>query len=111
MRHLREERPELESYFKAIVTADKISKSKPDPEGYLLGAEMLCIPPERCIVFEDSKQGMKAGRSAGAYVVGLTTTLTEPAIAPYCDMTTGTLADISLRMITNIINIQNNRHP
>lgn len=107
MRHLREERPELESYFKDIVTADKISRSKPDPEGYLLGARMLGIEPKRCMVFEDSRQGVIAGRSAGAYVVGLTTTLPESAIVEFCDKVIGTLADINLKMIKNVISMQN----
>lgn len=106
MRHLREERPELESYFKDIVTADKISRSKPDPEGYLLGSKILGLPPENCIVFEDSAQGVKAGQRAGAYVVGLTTTLPESAIAEFSNKVIATLADVNLKMIENIIYMQ-----
>lgn len=105
MHHLREERPELESYFKYIVTADKITHSKPDPEGYLLGASMLGVRPERCVVFEDSQQGMKAGRRAGAYVVGLTTTLPATVIETVCDLMVHDLSEVNVKMITDIINM------
>lgn len=96
MRHLREELPELESNFADIVTANRISRSKPDPEGYLLGASILKARPARCVVFEDSVQGVRAGDAAGAYVVGLTTTLPEDALRPYCDRIVSTLADVDL---------------
>lgn len=96
MRHLREELPELESYFADIVTADRITHSKPDPEGYLLGARLLNAEPKRCVVFEDSAQGVRAGHAAGAYVVGLTTTLDAATLKPYCNRIVPTLADVSL---------------
>ncbi|MDE7181002.1 MAG: HAD family hydrolase [Muribaculaceae bacterium] len=86
MRHLREELPELVGYFTDIVTADRISKSKPDPEGYLLGARILGAKPVRCAVFEDSRQGVTAGRAAGAFVVGLTTTLPENSLRDMADI-------------------------
>ncbi len=105
MRHLREEQPELEGFFADIVTADRISRSKPDPEGYLLGASLLGVAPERCVVFEDSAQGVRAGHAAGAYVTGLTTTLPKEQLEPYCDLITGTLADVDLdRLITILEN-------
>lgn len=96
MRHLREEQPKLEGYFKDIITADRISRSKPDPEGYLLGASVLGVNPANCVVFEDSLQGVKAGKAAGALVVGLTTTLPKERIENYCDFTVGSLAEIDM---------------
>lgn len=96
MRHLHDERPELAGYFECLITADMISRSKPDPEGYLLGAQKIGIPAERCIVFEDSLQGVKAGRAAGAYVVGLCTTLPAEQLSPYCDQIVRDLSEIKL---------------
>ncbi len=93
MARLREEIPDLEGMFTDIVTADRISRSKPDPEGYLLGAELCGASPERCFVFEDSRQGVMAGRNAGAFVVGLTTTLPEIMISEFCDITIGNLSE------------------
>lgn len=103
MRHLREEQPDLEDYFKDIITADRISHSKPDPEGYLAAASALGVPAANCVVFEDSAQGVKAGKAAGAFVVGLTTTLPKEQIENYCDMIVGSLAEIDIDKLTKIL--------
>ncbi len=51
-----------------------VTKSKPDPEGYLIGAKAIGRDPQNCFVFEDSIQGLQAGMASGATVVGLVTT-------------------------------------
>jgi mannitol-1-/sugar-/sorbitol-6-phosphatase len=61
-----------------LVTADRLSRGKPDPEGYLLAARELGVAPANCVVFEDAPAGVQAGRAAGMHVVGITTTH-EPA--------------------------------
>ena len=66
----------IKKYFKKIVNSGDVSKGKPDPEIFLKAAEALHIPPENCIVFEDSIAGVRAGKSAGMKVVALTTTHT-----------------------------------
>ena len=53
------------------VTAENVSASKPDPEGFLRGAELLEVAPADCIVFEDSGAGIQAGLAAGMRVVGV----------------------------------------
>ncbi len=55
----------------ARVTADDVIKGKPDPEPFLVGARLLGIDPERCVVFEDSPSGGEAGKAAGAVVVAV----------------------------------------
>jgi sugar-phosphatase len=57
-----------------LVTADRLSRGKPDPEGYLLAARELGVDPADCVVFEDAPAGVQAGRAAGCHVVGITTT-------------------------------------
>ena len=96
MRHLDEELPGIREYFQYIVTADMISKSKPDPEGYLKGASLIAKDIRRCVVFEDSLQGVKAGRSSGAYVVGVIGTLPRHVLEPYCDRLVNSLDEIDL---------------
>ena len=96
MRHLDEELPGIREYFQYIVTADMISKSKPDPEGYLKGASLIAKDIRRCVVFEDSLQGVKAGRSSGAYVVGVIGTLPRHVLEPYCDLLVHSLEEINL---------------
>ncbi|MFF3762686.1 HAD-IA family hydrolase [Streptomyces sp. NPDC001922] len=53
------------------VTAERVGRSKPDPEGYLKAAAELGFAPEDCVVFEDSAVGIAAGRAAGMRVVGV----------------------------------------
>jgi sugar-phosphatase len=53
------------------VTAELVSASKPDPEGFLKGAAELGFDPADCIVFEDSGAGIAAGRAAGMRVLGV----------------------------------------
>jgi HAD superfamily hydrolase (TIGR01509 family) len=65
----------LENYFPVVVTADHITKGKPDPMCYLLAAQQLRSAPEECVVFEDSLAGITAGKNAGMKVVGVATTL------------------------------------
>jgi HAD superfamily hydrolase (TIGR01509 family) len=60
--------------FSSIVTAEDTRVGKPDPEGFLLGAQRLGLPAERCVVFEDAPAGILAGLAAGMRVVALTTT-------------------------------------
>lgn len=57
-----------------LVSADDIVHGKPDPEGFLMAASALGVAPEECLVFEDTPAGLLAGASAGAAVIGLTTT-------------------------------------
>ncbi len=99
MAHLREEIPELEGLFTKIVTANLITKSKPDPEGYLLGAKLVEANPANCVVFEDSMQGVKAGRNSGALVIGVAGTLQAETIEPYCDTVINTLENIDYKSI------------
>ena len=78
--------PELLEIVDAILTSEHFSKSKPDPECFLKGMEVLGGKPEETVVFEDSFHGLKAGRASGSRVVGLATTNKREAIAPLCDI-------------------------
>jgi sugar-phosphatase len=53
------------------ITAESVSASKPDPEGFLKGAAELGVEPAECVVFEDSAAGIAAGLAAGMRVVGI----------------------------------------
>ncbi|MCZ7648808.1 MAG: HAD family phosphatase [Planctomycetota bacterium] len=70
--------PDLERHFGAVVTGDRVTNLKPDPEPYLKAAAGLGVPPERCIVFEDSPAGVKSARAAGCRVVAIPNEYLEP---------------------------------
>jgi sugar-phosphatase len=57
-----------------LVPAEDVANGKPAPDGYLRAAALLGVAPERCVVIEDTPAGAEAGRSAGAFVIGLQTT-------------------------------------
>lgn len=85
--------PTLATGMDTVVIADDVTRSKPDPQGYLLAAQRLSVPPEFCVVFEDSLQGLEAGRRSGALVVGLTTTNPFEKVAPLSDITIASIAE------------------
>ncbi len=82
-----------ESAFDAVVTAEHVTRTKPDPETFLVAAGMLGLPPARCLVVEDARNGVMAGRAAGCAVLGITssqpaeTLLGEGALAVAADFT------------------------
>ncbi|MER6471715.1 HAD family hydrolase [Streptomyces collinus] len=59
---------------KILVSADDVTRGKPDPEPYLLAARQLGVDPAHCVVFEDAPAGLRAGRAAGMTTVALATT-------------------------------------
>ena len=87
-------RPELREMVNVVITGSMVSRSKPDPEGYLKGAELIGAPVEECCVFEDSLQGLQAGRSSGATVVGIATTNSREKVAPLADITVDRFVEI-----------------
>ena len=75
MENLYLQNPDFRNKFKAVITSDLVTHSKPHPEPYLLGAEAIGVDPKDCFVFEDSLSGIESGKAAGANVIGLATTL------------------------------------
>jgi beta-phosphoglucomutase len=61
----------LTLYFDAIVDGNKVSKAKPDPEVFLLGARELQVQPSECVVFEDAQAGIDAAKAANMKVIGI----------------------------------------
>lgn len=55
----------ISKYFDALVSADNVSASKPDPETWQRCAEQLGVAPNNCLVFEDSPKGVDAALRAG----------------------------------------------
>lgn len=87
MEKLFNRQPELRGAVTRIVTADMVTRSKPDPQGYIIGAELIGVPIEECFVFEDSINGLKAARASGATVVGLSTTNPRETVGAMSDIT------------------------
>ena len=78
--------PEIKNLVTAVLTAEDARRSKPAPDCYLAAAERLGADISNCIVFEDSPNGLAAGRASGAFVIGVSTSLASAEIEPLCDM-------------------------
>ncbi len=74
---------EIRSLFGAIVGAEDVLKSKPNPEVFLKGAELLGVEPESCVVFEDVPKGAEAALNAGMKAVIVTTTHSKEEFASF----------------------------
>lgn len=66
----------------SILTAEDVTKHKPDPQVYLKSAEILGVPPANCLVFEDSHSGITAGQAAGMEVIAVLSTHTKDELPP-----------------------------
>jgi beta-phosphoglucomutase len=64
----------IRHYFKAIVSADDVKLSKPNPETFLNAAALLQMNPTDCLVFEDTPKGAETALNAGMKCIVLTTT-------------------------------------
>ncbi len=64
----------LADRFAAVVTIEDVERGKPDPEIYMKASARLGLPPAECAAIEDSPTGVASARSAGCYVVAVTTT-------------------------------------
>lgn len=74
-------RVHLEDRFAHIVTAEDVTRPKPDPEGYLLTAQLIGVAPHRCIAIEDSVTGSRAAVAAGMHTICVGHTTPREALA------------------------------
>lgn len=86
----------------AIVSADDVTRGKPDPQVFSLACERFGLPPERCLVIEDAPSGVAAANAAGAKSVAIL--MHHPATAfEDADLVVDRLADLSVHTLTAMI--------
>ncbi len=96
MENVYQRLPVFQSYFDRILTSEDFTKSKPDPQCYLLGARLFGAEPSECAGFEDSINGLKAVRAAGLYCVGLATTNPREVVEPMSDLVVDDFTQLSV---------------
>jgi HAD superfamily hydrolase (TIGR01509 family) len=86
----------------AIVSSDEVSHGKPAPDVYLLAASRLGVDPARCLVIEDSVNGVRAGRAAGMTTVLIPNASVPPAAGAReaADFVLASLADLDPDAVT-----------
>ena len=67
----------IDHEFRITISADDVTKGKPNPEPYLITAQKLDLQPQECVVIEDSRSGVLSAKAAGCYCIGVTTTHTK----------------------------------
>lgn len=97
--------PEVTTMVDRILTSEYFSKSKPDPDCYLLGMKIFDTKPENTVVFEDSISGLKSGMASGATVIGLTTTYSLSEISPLCHVTIKDFKGLNFKGLSDIFNL------
>ncbi|MDY6801087.1 MAG: beta-phosphoglucomutase [Bacteroidota bacterium] len=91
------ERIGMKDFFDVVVDGTKITRSKPDPEVFLKGAQELNIPPEQCLVFEDAESGIEAAKNAGMKTIGVG----KPENLPKADKVIPGFKNINISIIEN----------
>jgi HAD superfamily hydrolase (TIGR01509 family) len=92
------ERLEQAVGWDAIITADRdASRAKPNPTMYLEALDSLAVAADEAVVFEDSPNGVRAGKAAGIFVVGIPNEVTRAYGLDEADVVVDSLADLPPR--------------
>ncbi|MBV7406241.1 sugar phosphatase [Enterobacter sp. ENT03] len=65
---------------KVFVTAEQVKRGKPEPDAYLLGAQLLGLPAENCVVVEDASAGILSGLAEGCHVISVNAPENSPRL-------------------------------
>jgi putative hydrolase of the HAD superfamily len=90
------ERIGLHSSFQSISGKDDVARVKPHPDVYLHAARSLSVEPSRCLVFEDSVNGVKAAKAAGMTCIAVPGPITRGLDFGAADAVATSLADVTL---------------
>ncbi|HEY4300572.1 MAG TPA: beta-phosphoglucomutase family hydrolase [Candidatus Didemnitutus sp.] len=93
----------LGSFFRAIVTAEDVSRGKPDPEVFLTAAGRIEADPSRCVVFEDAFAGLEAARAAGMKAIAVATTHPPEALEGRADRIVRRLDEVSVADLQSLV--------
>jgi len=72
----------VRDWFQAVVTCEDVSRHKPEPDIYLETARRLRVPPQCCLVYEDTDPGLEAARRAGMACIDVRTLYTPRRVTP-----------------------------
>lgn len=86
----------LAPFFRAIVSADDVTRGKPDPQVFLLAAERIGVPAARCVVCEDAFAGLEAARAGGMRSIGVATTHPAAALQGQADRVVHRLDELTV---------------
>ena len=88
-------------FFQEIASGCEVTRSKPDPEIFLLAATRLQVDPSECLVFEDAPHGVKGALAAGMSCIRVVTRATEGMEFPELNGAIECFAELDLDRILN----------
>jgi HAD superfamily hydrolase (TIGR01509 family) len=91
--------------FAAAVTGADVTRGKPDPQVFLLAAERLDAPPERCAVIEDAAAGIEAANRAGMTSIAVLGTTTREKLV-HAKLTVESLHELSPQRIADLVRLR-----
>ncbi len=91
----------IKDKFEVISSGDDVLAGKPDPEIFLLTAQKLNTPVNKCVVIEDAKNGLLAAKRAGMKCVAITTTHTRKDLQG-ADLIIDTFDELTVNHIKSI---------
>lgn len=89
----------LDGAFAATVSASEVARAKPAPDLYLLAAQRLGVPPERCLAMEDTKTGIAAAKAAGMFAVQVRVASTALPPIPEADLVIDDYSQFDLSLL------------
>ena len=95
--------PDFKNIVGHVFTSESFTRSKPDPECFLMAMRALGGTPEDTVVFEDSVNGLKAARASGATVVGLVTSNPREVVEPMSDCAINDFTSMSLDRLKEML--------
>ena len=103
MQALFSQYPEFPELFDKVVTGDMVTRAKPDPDCFLMGAKQLGLDIKDCVVLEDSRNGLLAGKASGAKVVGIATTLPAEQVSALCDLMVNSVSELTVDRLIDLM--------
>jgi len=98
----------ISNLFDVIIDGHSTTRSKPDPQGFLLASQTLAVPPRRCIVVEDALAGLQAAQAAQMSAIAIMPEDPTPNLAR---LRFPCLSDLPLRALLDLLPIQPVRKP
>ncbi len=93
---------DLTDLFNGVVASEDVEHGKPDPEVFLKAAAQAGLPPERCVVLEDSHHGLEAAATGGMKSVGVLTTHPKEKLG-HADLFVESLEELSVERLRDLV--------
>ena len=94
MHSVYQQHTNLSDMADVVLTAEDFNNPKLSPQCWLIAAKRLDVRIDKCVIFEDSINGLKSANASAGYVVGLTTTHSEELLNPFCDKVISNISEI-----------------